>query len=139
MTRMMRVIGVLGTAALGLAGCASMTDPFVQLVNDSTMTTEIKTRLATEGNLGTLTKVGVHTSNDMVRLTGTVADEAERQRVETIARRLAGDAADQLARQVVRYVRADRPVHHHRGRDQGPAQGSSETYQQRRCDAEVQH
>jgi osmotically-inducible protein OsmY len=27
----------------------------------------------------------------MVRLTGTVADEAERQRVQTIARRLAGD------------------------------------------------
>ena len=91
MTRMMRAIGVLGTAALGLAGCASMTDSFVQLVNDSTMTTEIKTRLATEGNLGTLTKVGVQTSNDMVRLTGTVADEAERRRVETIARRQAGD------------------------------------------------
>lgn len=91
MTRMMRAIGVFGTAALALAGCSTMTDPFVQLVNDSTMTTEIKTRLATDAHLGTLTKVGVHTSNDMVRLTGAVADEGERQRVEMIARRLAGD------------------------------------------------
>jgi osmotically-inducible protein OsmY len=91
MTRTIRAIGVLGAAALALAGCSTMTDPFVQLVNDSTMTTEIKTRLATDAHLATLTKVGVHTSNDMVRLTGTVADEGERQRVEMIARRLAGD------------------------------------------------
>jgi osmotically-inducible protein OsmY len=88
---MIPAIGVFGTAALALAGCSTMTDPFVQLVNDSTMTTEIKTRLATDAHLSTLTQIGVHTSDDMVRLTGTVADEAERQRVETIARRIAGD------------------------------------------------
>jgi osmotically-inducible protein OsmY len=90
MTRMIRSISLFGIAVLALAGC-SMTEPFVQLVNDSAMTTEIKTRLATDAHLSTLTAIGVHTSNDMVRLTGTVADEAERQRVETIARRLAGD------------------------------------------------
>ncbi len=33
---------------------------------------------------------------------------------------LARDAADQLARQVVRHLRADRPVHRHRRRGQGP-------------------
>ena len=33
---------------------------------------------------------------------------------------LAGLAADQLARQIVRYVRADRPLHRHGGRDRGP-------------------
>ncbi len=90
MTAMLRCIAVLGTAALALTGCA-MTDPFVQLVNDSHMTTSIKTRLATDAHLSTLTAVGVHTSNDVVRLTGAVADEAERRRVETIARSLAGD------------------------------------------------
>jgi osmotically-inducible protein OsmY len=87
---MIRSIIVLGTTALALTGCA-MTEPFVQLVNDSHMTTSIKTRLATDAHLSTLTAVGVHTSNDMVHLTGTVADEAERQQVETIARSLAGD------------------------------------------------
>lgn len=90
MTTRLRSITVLGTAVLALTGCA-MTDPFVQLVNDSHMTTSIKTRLATDAHLSTLTAVGVHTSDDVVRLTGTVADETERQRVETIARSLAGD------------------------------------------------
>ena len=90
MTRIIRLVVVLGTAALASTGCA-MTEPFVQFVNDSHMTTSIKTRLATDAHLSTLTAVGVHTSDDVVRLTGTVADEAERQRVETIARSLAGD------------------------------------------------
>lgn len=90
MTRMIGSIAVLAAAALAVAGCA-MTEPFVQLVNDSHMTTSIKTRLAMDAHPSTLTAVGVHTSDDVVRLTGTVTDEAERQRVETIARRLAGD------------------------------------------------
>jgi osmotically-inducible protein OsmY len=84
-----RIVGIVA-GVLALAGCA-MTEPFVQLVNDSHMTTSIKTRLATDARLSTLTTVGVHTSNDVVRLTGTVADEGERERVESIARRLAGD------------------------------------------------
>jgi osmotically-inducible protein OsmY len=87
---MIRFLAVLGAVALASTGC-SMTEPFVQLVNDSHMTTSIKTRLATDANLSTLTAVSVHTEDDMVRLTGTVADEAERQRVESIARSLAGD------------------------------------------------
>jgi osmotically-inducible protein OsmY len=91
MARMIRSLGVLGTAALALSGCATMADPFVQLVTDTSMTTAIKARLATEARVGTLTGIGVHTSDDMVRLTGTVADDAERRQVETIARRLAGD------------------------------------------------
>jgi osmotically-inducible protein OsmY len=41
--------------------------------------------------VGTLTDVGVQTSDDMVRLTGPVADEAERRHVESIARSVAGD------------------------------------------------
>jgi osmotically-inducible protein OsmY len=90
MVWMIRSIGVLGTA-LALAGCSTMTEPLVQLVNDTSMTTEIKTRLATEANPRTLTGIGVHTSDDMVRLTGTVADDAERRQIETIARRIAGD------------------------------------------------
>ena len=73
MTRTIHRVVVMGTAVLALTGCA-MTEPFVQLVNDSHMTTSIKTRLATDAHLSTLTGVGVHTSNDVVRLTGTVAD-----------------------------------------------------------------
>jgi osmotically-inducible protein OsmY len=90
MTRLTRSLGVLA-AALALTGCASLRDPFVQFLNDSSTTTEIKTRLAMDARPGTITSIGVDTSEDMVRLTGTVADEAERQRVEAIARNVAGD------------------------------------------------
>lgn len=91
MVTMIRPIGVLGAAALALAGCATMTEPLTQLVNDVSLTTAIKTRLATDTSFGTLTGVGVQTSDDMVRLTGTVTNAAERERIETIARRIAGD------------------------------------------------
>jgi osmotically-inducible protein OsmY len=91
MIRMTRSIAVLSVASLALTGCSTMAEPFVQVVNDTSMTTAIKTRLATEARLSTLTAIGVHTTDDVVRLTGTVADEDERRRVETIARRLAGD------------------------------------------------
>jgi osmotically-inducible protein OsmY len=91
MTTITRTIVVLGVAALALTGCGTMTESFVQVVNDTSMTTEIKTRLAKEARLSTLTAIGVHTTDDIVRLTGTVADEDERRRVETIARRTAGD------------------------------------------------
>lgn len=89
MTRLTRSIGVLA-ATLALTACTSLHDPVVQFFNDSSTTTAIKTRLAMDGPRS-LTGIGVHTSDDMVRLTGTVADEAERQRVESIARSIAGD------------------------------------------------
>ena len=89
MTRLTRSIGMLA-ATLALAGCTSLREPIVQFFNDSSTTTEIKTRLAMDGRLAHVVTLGVHTSGDMVRLTGTVADEAERQRVEAIARDVAG-------------------------------------------------
>jgi osmotically-inducible protein OsmY len=89
MTRLIRSVAVLAVVA-GLTGCASVRDPIVQFFNDSSTTTEIKTRLAMDGQLGSITSFGVQTTDDRVRLTGTVADEAERQRVERIARDVAG-------------------------------------------------
>ena len=89
MSTLTRTIGAL-TVALTLTGCASVSEPVVQFFNDSSTTSEIKTRLARE-KFGTLTSVGVTTTDDMVRLTGIVADDAERRRVEAIARGVAGD------------------------------------------------
>jgi len=89
MARLTRSIGVLAVT-LVLTGCTSLREPIVQFFNDSSTTTAIKTRLAMDGP-GSLTGIGVQTSDDMVRLTGTVADEAGRRRVETIAREVAGD------------------------------------------------
>jgi len=88
----LRSIGALAAVALTLAGCGTMTvNPIAQFLDDTGTTTAIKSRLATEGGIGSLTGIGVQTRDDVVRLTGTVADESERARVESIARRIAGD------------------------------------------------
>jgi hypothetical protein len=87
----LRALGAL-IAALITAGCGTMSvNPLVQFVDDAGTTTAIKTRLASEGGLSSMTAIGVETDNDMVRLTGTVVDDAERLRVERIARQVAGD------------------------------------------------
>lgn len=88
----LRSIAALAAVAGALTGCGTMTvNPIAQFIDDSGTTTAIKTRLATEGGIGSLTGVGVSTRDDVVRLTGSVATNAERQQVEAIARRIAGD------------------------------------------------
>jgi osmotically-inducible protein OsmY len=66
-------------------------NPIAQFIDDTGTTTAIKTRLAAESSVGSLTGIHVQTRDDVVRLSGTVADESERARVESIARRIAGD------------------------------------------------
>ena len=91
MNTMLRSLSVLGVA-VALAGCGTMSvNPIVQFLDDTGTTTAIKTRLAAEGSFGSITGIGVHTSGDIVRLTGTVTDESQRQQAEAIARRIAGD------------------------------------------------
>ena len=88
----LRSIAALAAVAVALTGCGTMTvNPVAQFLDDSGTTTAIKTRLATEDGLGSLTGIGVTTHNDVVRLTGSVSDESQRARVESIARRIAGD------------------------------------------------
>jgi hypothetical protein len=88
----LRSIGALAAVTVALTGCGTMSvNPIAQFIDDSATTTAVKTRLATDGSLGSLTGIGVSTRDDVVRLTGTVADESERARVEAIARRIAGD------------------------------------------------
>ena len=88
----LRSTAALAAVAIALTGCGTMSvNPIAQFIDDTGTTTAIKTRLATEGNIGSLTGIGVSTRDDVVRLTGTVADESERARVESIARRVAGD------------------------------------------------
>jgi len=92
MNRTLRSLGALLTVAATAAGCGTMTvNPIVQYLDDTSTTTAIKARLATDAGMGSLTGVGVTTRDDVVRLTGTVADNAQRQYVETIARHIAGD------------------------------------------------
>ena len=91
MTRRLIIVPALAVA-LALAGCtAGMRLSTEQVLSDAAMTTAIKSKLAREERLGTLTDIGVSTTDDMVTLTGTVAGETERQRIAGIARQIAGD------------------------------------------------
>ena len=60
-----------------------------QYVDDSTITATVKTKLAAD-KLGTLTRVGVDTTNQVVSLNGTVDTQQEKQRAEELARQVGG-------------------------------------------------
>ena len=84
---MTRRFTIVTAIALALSGCSATE----QLLSDAAMTTAIKTRLANEEGIGTLTDINVTTTDDLVTVSGTVADETERQRIAEIARKIAGD------------------------------------------------
>ena len=84
---MIRRFTFVAAIVLALSGCATTE----QLMSDAAMTTAIKTRLANQEGLGSITDISVTTEDDMVTISGTVADETERQRIAEIARKIAGD------------------------------------------------
>jgi hyperosmotically inducible periplasmic protein len=73
-----------------IAGCQAMTGETAgQNIDDSTLTTSVKTSLAGE-RLNTLTRVGVETNNGIVYLTGEVETAAEKSRAGTVAAQVKG-------------------------------------------------
>ena len=89
MHRMAIVVVVLVVVALG-AGCRSTTGTsFGTNVDDTKITSEVKTKLAAD-KMASLTRVSVTTVNGNVSLTGVVPTGADRARAEDIARRVTG-------------------------------------------------
>jgi len=76
---------------LGLgAGCRSMTgESASQNIDDATITTQVKAKLAAE-KVSNLTRVSVATANGNVSLTGVVPTATARARAEEIARGVKG-------------------------------------------------
>ena len=75
---------------LSSSGCSSMTGETAgQYVDDSTITATVKTKLAAD-QVGTLTRVDVDTSNQVVSLNGIVQTQQEKQRAEELARQVSG-------------------------------------------------
>jgi hyperosmotically inducible periplasmic protein len=73
-----------------ITGCQAMTGETAgQNIDDSTLTTSVKTSLARE-RLNTLTRVGVETNNGIVYLTGEVETAAEKSRAGTVASQVNG-------------------------------------------------
>lgn len=85
-------LGVIVVAAVFagvLAGCAGAGAKTGQYVDDSTITTKVKTSFATDKTVSAM-DVRVETSNGNVRLSGFVDSAAEKQRAEELARSVAG-------------------------------------------------
>jgi hyperosmotically inducible periplasmic protein len=73
-------------ATFALAACTSTSGKTAgESVDDATITSEVKTKLAAE-KISTLTKIGVDTDRRTVYLTGTVDNAEMRRRAEEIAR-----------------------------------------------------
>jgi osmotically-inducible protein OsmY len=99
--RISNPISVLLLAVLVLmAGCRSLTGESAgQNIDDTTITTEVKAKLAAE-KAASLTRISVATANGTVSLTGIVPTPADRARAEEITRQVKGVRAVQNALQV---------------------------------------
>ncbi len=75
---------------LSTSGCTSLSGESAgQYVDDSTITASVKTKLAAD-KVGTLTRVDVDTTNQVVSLNGIVQTQQEKQRAEELARQVSG-------------------------------------------------
>jgi hyperosmotically inducible periplasmic protein len=75
--------------AVVLAGCAGAGTKTGEFVDDSTITTKVKSAFATDKTVSAI-KVHVDTEKGNVRLSGTVKSDTEKQRASEIARSVAG-------------------------------------------------
>jgi len=73
-----------------LSGCQAITgETMGQNIDDTTITTSVKTKLAAEKGI-TLTRVQVDTNRGVVQLTGVVDSAADRSKAEQVARSVGG-------------------------------------------------
>jgi len=73
--------------SVGTAGCSVFQDQETpgQYVDSATISTKVKSKLASEGSAALASQVKVETSKDMVQLSGFVPTEADRTKAEQIA------------------------------------------------------
>ncbi len=84
------MLAVILVVLFFMTGCQATTGETAgQNMDDSTLTTSVKTSLAGE-RLNTLTRVGVETNNGVVYLTGEVETAAEKSRAGTVASQVKG-------------------------------------------------
>ena len=88
--RVSKAISLLFVVLVLAVGCRSMTGESAgQNIDDSTITTQVKAKLAGE-RASNLTRVSVATANGSVSLTGIVPTVADRARAEEITRQVKG-------------------------------------------------
>ena len=85
-------LAMLSAVALAwvLSGCQALTgDTFGQNIDDTTITTQVKAKLAGD-KASSVTRVQVDTNRGVVQLSGTVESSADRSRAEQLARGVDG-------------------------------------------------
>jgi hyperosmotically inducible protein len=83
------LLPVIGLVWL-LSGCQALTgETMGQNIDDTNITTSVKTKLAAEKGI-TLTRVQVDTNRGVVQLTGVVDSAGDRSKAEQIARGVGG-------------------------------------------------
>ena len=90
MTRTAHVLMALGASILLTIGCKSNSQTTGHYIDDTAITTAVKTHLATEGPLKTMTQISVKTVENTVYLTGVAATPQDKNRAEEIARQVEG-------------------------------------------------
>ena len=90
MVRAFKKLTVTLAFLLLVAGCQAMTGQTAgEIVDDSVITTSVKTQLASD-KVGTLTRVEVETNNGVVYLTGQVQTAEQRSHVGSVASQVKG-------------------------------------------------
>jgi len=86
-----RFMSVAVLLAVLLPGCIALTGKTAgRNVDDTVITTQVKTKLATDQAASTLTKIDVDTNRGTVSLNGNVESAAEKQRAAELARQVEG-------------------------------------------------
>ena len=82
---------LIGFAALSLVGCTAITGKSLgHNIDDATITSYVKAKLAADQSLSTITRIGVDTTKGVVSLNGIVDSDAQRLQAAELARQVEG-------------------------------------------------
>ena len=90
MTRTPHNLTALGISIFLTIGCQSNPQTTGHYIDDTAITTSVKTHLATDGPLKTMTQISVKTVENTVYLTGVAPTLQAKNRAEEIARQVEG-------------------------------------------------
>ncbi len=90
MTRISHILMALGVSIFLTIGCQSNPQTTGHYIDDTAITTAVKTQLATDGALKTMTQISVKTVENTVYLTGVAPTLQAKNRAEEIARQVDG-------------------------------------------------
>ena len=90
MTRIPHILMALGVSIFLTIGCHTNPQTTGHYIDDTAITTSVKTHLATDGPLKTMTQISVKTVENIVYLTGVASTIQAKNRAEEIMRQVDG-------------------------------------------------